>query len=155
MKDKNGWYSGYYQIVNKEKYIGTKPPMYRSSWEARVCKFLDENVNVIRWGFEVITIPYKFDIDGRVHNYITDFYAEIKDKQGKITKYILEIKPQKQTVKPIPPKINNGKAMKRYMYEARQYVMNQNKWQAVTSYCNSSGITFKILTESNIFKGGN
>jgi hypothetical protein len=151
MSNRGDWYQGYYDVVNKEKYLGTTPPSFRSSWEKKMCNFFDLGENTIRWGFECITIPYMFDLDGRVHKYITDFYAEIKDNNGDIKRYIFEIKPLKQCSKPIPPKINNQKAMKRFMYESKQYVMNQNKWKAVTAYCKNKNIEFKVLTEKEIF----
>jgi len=49
---KNNTYHGEYEVKNKEKYIGSKNPLYRSSWESRLCFFFfDNNPKVLRWGY--------------------------------------------------------------------------------------------------------
>lgn len=155
-------YKGIYKIKNKKKYIGKQDPIYRSSWESRVCYFLDHNPNVVRWGYEIISIPYT-SIDNKIHTYILDFYAEMKTKDGKIEKYLLEVKPQKDGPiidqngnfvfpnKPKKPKINNRKSLKNYMYNMSMYMKNYKKWLAAQAYCKSNGLKFKIITENSIF----
>src|SRR5574344_1076276 len=49
---------GYYVPQNPEKVIGGNI-IYRSSWEEKFCRWCDLNKNVLRWGVEVIQIPYK------------------------------------------------------------------------------------------------
>lgn len=145
------FHSGVYKILNKNKYLGETEPKVRSSWEKRVCNFCDNNVSVKRWGFEIINIPYLSSIDMKQHKYITDFYCEILNKQGKLIKYILEVKPSKQTIMPKIPKNKTKKAMKNYMYETEIYVKNQDKWKYATAFCKSRGLEFKIITEKHIF----
>lgn len=152
MTKKGGnWKSGIYVVQNREKYIGRCNPKYRSSWESRMFTFMDLNKNIIRWGAEIVEIPYVFQLDGRVHKYITDIYCEVKNKQGVIDKYILEIKPQKQTKEPVPPKIKNMKALKRYNYERYTYVKNHDKWKAAKIFCDRKNIKFEIITEKKVF----
>ena len=49
---------GNYTPRHPEKYKGTWPIIYRSSYELLFCKFCDDNTNVIEWSSESIVIPY-------------------------------------------------------------------------------------------------
>ena len=44
---------------NQEKYVGTKTPTYRSSWEHSFMRLCDEHPNVYQWASESIKIPYR------------------------------------------------------------------------------------------------
>ena len=55
--------------------------------------FCDNNPSIIEWGSEEVIIPYRAP-DGRVRRYFPDFYIKVKEKTGKLTKYIIEIKPR-------------------------------------------------------------
>jgi len=155
---------GEYKVVNKDKYLGTrtsnsssrdytltmKNPIYRSSWEARVMALLDNRKNVIAWSFEGIILPY-MNFDGKQHKYIMDFYCEFYNKDKPNTKMLIEVKPMQQTQPPKKPKINNKKAMNRYMYETKTYITNQNKWKATKQFCKNNNMIFKIMTEKDLF----
>ena len=141
-------YKTKYQPKYPEKYTGNnKNIVCRSNWERKFCKYLDENENIIRWSSEEIQIPYISTIDKQLHQYYPDFVFEAK-KDDKIYTFMVEIKPKKQTVKPVPKK--NKRA---YLNECITYETNQCKWNAATAYCNKNGWIFKILTEDNLFKG--
>ena len=142
---------GEYIVKNRDKYIGTKMPKYRSSWEERWCYWFDHNNNVIKWGFEMLTIPYFYQVDKKTHRYITDFYAEIKDNKGEIRKYVIEVKPYQQTLLPKAPKNQNKKAQNRYLTEMTTFVKNKNKWDSAIAYCEKKGLRFMILTEKSMF----
>ena len=90
---------GLYTPINKEKYIGKGTPRYLSSWELKFFRWCDLNTNIIEWGSENIIIPYISPVDKRIHRYMVDNYVKIKEG-NKITKYLIEIKPKKQTVAP-------------------------------------------------------
>ena len=47
---------------------------------------------------------YRSPIDNRPHRYFPDFYIKVKESTGVIKKYIIEIKPNKQTKPPAKPK---------------------------------------------------
>jgi len=49
------------------------------------------------------------------------------------------------------PKRQSQKSMKNFMYEAKQYIKNQNKWVYAQNYCNANGLIFKILNKDNLF----
>ena len=150
-QSKHSTYHGIYTVKNFQKYIGSKNPKFKSSWERRFCSWCDENENVVRWGYECLRIPYFFAVDGQSHGYFVDFYCEIRNKDEVIKKYAVEIKPKKQSNAPIKPKINNNKALRRYAIEKYHYLKNQNKWQAAEKYCRANDMKFVILTEQTIF----
>lgn len=112
--------------------------------------FLDTNVNVLCWASEYIIVPYYYEVDQQIHNYVTDIYAEILDNSKTVKRYIIEIKPKKQLSAPKKPKINNGKAMVRYSNEQATFIKNQNKWDAARKFCARNGLIFKILTEDTM-----
>ena len=132
---------------NSSKYIGDPNKIIcRSLWERRVCKYLDFNKNVIRWGSEELVIPYYSPIDKKKHRYYPDFIAEIKTTDGKITTYVIEVKPKKQTK---PPKQKNKKN-KSYLNECIIYTINEAKWKSAQNLCKKEGWKFIILTEDSI-----
>lgn len=141
------FYQGRFIPKNTKKYIGNvNNIIYRSSWELKFMKYCDTNPNVLEYGSEEIVIPYVSPLDNRVHKYYVDFYVKLKDSSGKITKYLIEIKPSKQTVPPKKPKRQN----KNYVYAVTEYVKNQAKWKAATEFCEDNMWQFKILTEAEL-----
>ncbi len=150
-RKRSGTKHGEYLVVNTEKYLGSSNPKYRSSWEERWCYQLDHNKNVLKWHFEPFSIPYFYEVDKKEHKYIIDFYAEVLDKNGDTKKFILEIKPKKQTQLPKKPKNNNAKAQKRYITEVATFIKNKNKWDSAISFCKKKGLIFRIMTEDSMF----
>jgi len=139
-------YKTKYKILNSSKYIGDPTNIIcRSLWERRVCKYLDENKNVIRWGSEELAIPYYSPVDKKTHKYFPDFIAEIKVFDKSIKTYIIEVKPKKQTT---PPR--KKKKTKSYIRECLIYSVNEAKWESAKKYCKLNGWDFIILTEDNI-----
>jgi hypothetical protein len=160
---RKGWTQGPFSPKNREKCMNTKSgslPFARSSWEFRMFHWCDENKNVIRWGSEILAIPYIYDIEKakgihKVHKYYPDIYCEIRNNIGEIEKIVIEIKPNKQKNKPIKPKNRTRKALKNYTYAVCEYVKNQNKWKYARSFCSGKNWKFRILTEENLFNGEN
>lgn len=155
----NNWYQGTYKVVNKEKYLGSRDPVFRSSWESRLMYWLDTNNKVKKWCSECIKIPYINIVDGRQHTYITDAYAEICDNNGNVKKYIIEVKPAQQgpvvtkngLYVPKAPKNKNKKALRRYLTEVRTYRKNESKWKAAQAFCKKRSMEFVILTKEDLF----
>ena len=67
-------------------------------------------------------------------------------KQCTIKRYIIEIKPKKQTVE---PKMKKRKT-KGYIYEVYEYAKNQAKWKAAEEFCKDRMWEFKVLTEDEL-----
>lgn len=152
------WYQGFYKLQNPNKYIGKKQPFFRSSWEKRLYFWVDTNSKVLRWCSECIKIPY-INIYSKQKNYIPDAYIEILNREGKIRKYIIEVKPfeqgpianrKGQIHIPKPPKNKNRKAMKRYLIELNMYKTNICKWKAAEQFCKINGLEFMVLTKEDL-----
>ena len=140
-------YKGRYRIENIKKYKGDiSDVIYRSSWELKFMRWCDSNPSVLEWGSETVIIPYRSPVDNNIHRYFVDFYIKIKDKENKILKYLIEIKPEKFTKPPAIPQ----KQTKRFIQEVFNYGINQSKWKAASSFCDDRGWKFLVLTERDL-----
>jgi len=140
-------YKGRYQPNNPLKYKGNPTKIiYRSLWELKFMKYCDRNQNILEWGSEEIIVPYRSPIDNRYHRYFPDFYIKVRENTGKIKKYIIEVKPQKQCIE---PKVQKKKT-RSYVYQVCEYAKNQAKWKAAEEYCMDRGLEFKVLTENEL-----
>lgn len=134
-------YKSVYNPKNPSKYAGDVTKIVcRSLWERNVCRFLDENSSIIKWSSEEIAIPYMSPLDQKMHNYYPDFVVQFKNDSG-IQTWMLEVKPKKQTIL----KENASKK------EKVTWIINNAKWQAANLYCQKHKMTFKILTEKELF----
>jgi len=109
--------------------------------------FCDNNPNIMEWGSEEVIIPYRCPTDGRVHRYYPDFYIKVKSKSGLTSKYIIEVKPKKQTKKPTDKPKRKTAAWKR---EVMTYMKNTAKWRAAENFCEDRQMKFMILTEDHL-----
>jgi hypothetical protein len=154
IRNDNGWDQNYFTPRFPDKCINSlsgKPVIYRSSWEKRFFNYCDMNANVVKWGSEIISIPYIHQLDNKKHTYYPDIYCEIKNKEGVVEKFIIEIKPKNQLDKPRLPKTKTKKALKNFNYSMTQYIKNQDKWKYAKMYCETRNYKFKIMTEENLF----
>jgi len=139
-------YKGRFIPNNPKKYNGDPNHIiYRSSWEVRVMKYLDENPSVIWWASEELPIPYRSPVDNRIHRYFPDFIVKVQRKDGLVMTYILEIKPESQTKMPV-----QKRRTRKFIQEAATYAINQEKWRAADIFCKEHGWQFKILTENDL-----
>lgn len=131
-----------------EKYCGTYPIVCRSSWEYRMCEWLDYNNNVLDWSSENHRIRYfdkHFDgITGKHRTYIPDFYVMFRDRK----KFIVEVKPEKDLRMPKKGK----KSKKTMMIQEQTYHLNQAKFKAAREYCKKLGYKFIVITERDLFR---
>jgi len=140
-------YTGKFTPKNPQKYVGDYTKItYRSSWEARVMTWLDKEPNVISWASEELAIPYISPVDGKRHRYFPDFIVKVKNKDGKVSTMMIEVKPQKQSVEPA----KRSRVTKQYITEVMTYGINQAKWKAAQEYCLDKGWQFKVLTEKEL-----
>jgi len=130
-----------------EKYKGNKHNIvYRSNYELVAFRFFDLNPNVVEWSSEETIIPYANPLTGRTSRYFVDVYAKMKDKNGEVRKYLIEIKPYSQTL----PPVQKNRKTKSLIYQQAEYVKNQAKWKAATEWCTKKNMTFVILTEKHL-----
>jgi len=136
---------GIFKPNHPEKYKGTYPILYRSSYELKYFRWCDHNPAVLKWGSESIIIPYQNPLTGKLSRYFVDSNITVKTKTGEIKKYLIEIKPQIQTQPPKPTK--NTKSLLRRQAE---YIKNRAKWQAAEEWSKKKGYEFTILTEKHL-----
>jgi hypothetical protein len=140
-------YTGNFKTKNPSKYKGDITNIvYRSLWELRFMKWCDLNSSVLEWGSETIIVPYISPLDRKVHRYFVDFYIKVKNKNGEIQKYLVEIKPERFTKPPVIP----AKKTKRFVDEVFQWGVNEAKWKAAFEFCKDRDMTFMILTEKDL-----
>lgn len=135
---------GKYTPKNPQKYVGDyRNIVYRSSWELKLFKFVDNNPNILAWGSEEIVIPYFNEMDGKPHRYFPDLVVKYKTKTGEIKKALIEVKPSAQTR---PPE-KKSKNTKRYLNEIVTWETNKAKWNAAKAWCERNGMMFLLMTE--------
>lgn len=147
MKNKKYPQKKIFKPTNMNKYSGKSLPISRSSWETKFMRYLDLNPNVISWLSEEPKIPYVNPHTGTIWNYHPDFLVKVKEGDSIIIK-LIEIKPYKQTIKPINKK---GKRKKTLLHEEQTYALNTAKWNAAINFCKRKGWEFIILTENELY----
>ena len=139
-------YKGRFRPQNPSKYKGDASNIiYRSSWELRVMKYLDENSSVLWWASEELFIPYLSPVDNRPHRYFPDFIVRALNKDKKEVTMVIEVKPEKQTKPPA-----QKRKTRQYLNEVVTYAVNEAKWKAANLFCKEHGWEFKILTEKDL-----
>jgi hypothetical protein len=108
--------------------------------------YLDSHENVLNWSSEEVIVPYRSPIDNKVHRYFPDFYIKTLSREGKIKKYLVEVKPLYQVV---GPQVQQRKT-KKYINEVMTYAVNQAKWKAAKEFCSDQLWEFIILTEKEL-----
>lgn len=119
----------------------------RSSWERKFCRWCDLNENILEWGSEEFCIPYRSPVDKRVHRYFPDFIIKVREQTGEVKRYVIEVKPKKQTR---PPVQTTKKRTKTYINEVKTYAVNEAKWKAADEWCKDRLLEFKIITEDQL-----
>jgi hypothetical protein len=135
---------GVFKPKNKEKFLG-KEAFFRSGLELKFMRFCDRNPNIIKWGSENVILPYISPFDNKIHKYYIDNFVVIKEGNT-IKKYLIEIKPSKQT-KPPSTKYKNER---HFLYEKALFIKNQAKWAAADHFCKKNNLEFLILTEKDL-----
>lgn len=147
-------YKGRFRPKNPEKYKGDPTKIvYRSAWECKFFRYVDQHPDVIWWASEEFVVPYLSPIDGRMHRYFPDVVVRKKTPQGTIETVMIEIKPKAQTRPPDPRNKNatkSGRVSRRYLNEVKTYGINEAKWKAAERYCAERGWRFQIMHEDHL-----
>lgn len=138
------WAQGTYQVVNQDKYVGIRAPRYRSGWEFSFMKFCDSNDHVLQWASESIQIPYRHPLTGKQTIYVPDFLITYRTRNNTMRAELIEIKPKKQSV--VESKMSSK--------DRAVVAVNYAKWASATAWCKRQGITFRVITEDDMFKNG-
>ena len=107
-------------------------------------RFCDTNDNILQWVSESIAIPYRHPLTGKMTNYVPDFLVTYRTKNNIMRAELIEIKPKKQSV-------IESKASAR---DRAIVAVNYAKWDAATKWCRRQGLTFRVITEDQIFRNG-
>jgi len=126
---------------NPAKLLGKQDVVFRSSWELTVMNFLDSHPSVIQWASESIRIPYTNPLTGKPSQYVPDFMVLYQDKNGKRRAEVVEVKPSKEAI------AENARSKR----DKASLILNTAKWAAAMAFCKKNGMTFRILTESDIY----
>jgi hypothetical protein len=152
---KQGWYQGWFEVQNPQKYKGKKKPFYRSGLERKLMKTLDTSDWCLEWLSEQPQVKYVNPLTktpqnpaGNVWNYHPDFVVVVDNGDGTTSTKMIEVKPQKQTKPPKPS--GRGRSRRLVESETRTWVLNQAKWDAAKDYCKKRGWEFIIMTEKDI-----
>jgi hypothetical protein len=139
---------GYFRPQNPQKYLGDPNNIvYRSGWELKFMRWCDRTESVLEYGSEEFFIPYFDPTTSRVRRYFPDFIIKVREQSGEIKKYVIEVKPKRQT---IPPVQTSKKRTRTFINEVKTYAMNEAKWKAAQEWCKDRMIEFKIITEDNL-----
>jgi len=163
-----GYLHKVYQLRYPEKYIGNPNLIiYRSGLELSFCRWCDASPSIIKWSSEPIKIPYydkiskleeckKYGLDPNniknwiIRNYNVDFWILIQ--KGDIQeKWFVEIKPSSKLKKPIPPNETASiKENKKFNIDAREYLINEEKFAAAKIFATKNNSKFFIFTEKTL-----
>lgn len=108
--------------------------------------YCDLKESIVEWSSESTVVPYRYDVDGKTHRYFIDFRITVRERDGRMQTYLVEIKPKKKTQPPKQPK----RRSKTYVYESLEYVKNKNKWEAAKKYAEAKNWKFIVLTEAEL-----
>jgi hypothetical protein len=139
------WAQGIFVPKSPEKYIGKNKPKYRSGWELTFMTFCDSNKNVLYWASESFAIPYRSPLDGKIHQYIPDFFVVYQNKHSRQIAEVVEIKPKKQSL--IESRVASAK-------DRAIVAVNHAKWASAMAWCKAQGYTFRVITEDDLFYNG-
>lgn len=136
--------NGQFVVKNPHKYVGKNTPRYRSGWEHAFMMFCDNNDHIIQWASESINIPYRNPITGKQTIYVPDFLIQYRNRNNQVITELIEIKPKKQSV-------IESKASAR---DRAMVAVNYAKWDQAMRWCKRNGLTFRVVTEDDIFHTG-
>lgn len=141
------YYKGKFKPKNPRKYAGDPNNIiYRSTWELRFFKYLDETDSILEWASEELVIPYFDPVTGKMRRYFPDIVMKALQKDGSTKTFVVEIKPMAQTKEPEVQK----RKTKKYIVEVMTWGTNQAKWKAAEEFCSDRKWEFKILNENDL-----
>ena len=142
---KGSWKQGRFFPKNISKCLNPKCETdgvgYKSGWEKVFYQHCDNHPSVTEWGAELFSIDYFNPFKKRPAKYWPDVLMKYKDKDGNEKTDLIEIKPAKET------SLTECKSR----YDKVMFTLNKSKWIAAKKFCDERGITFRIVTEKELF----
>ena len=121
--------------------------VYRSSYERRAMIWADTNPAILKWSSEEVIIKYFDPTTNKTRKYYPDMLIELKNQDNQIKKYLIEIKPYRQTK---PPNPSPKKKTRTWLNECATYEKNVAKWNAAKLFCEQNGLEFMIVSEKEL-----
>ena len=162
-------YQGYYIVRNKSKYVGDPSlVIFRSAWEFSFSMWADYSPSILRWNSEPVKIPYydkvskldqckKLNLDPNNpanwvrKNYNTDFWIEVKKSEEITERWFIEVKPKHKLIKPKPVSPEAPlKEQKRFNRLAKEFIINEAKFEAMKTWAVRNNSKFFIFTEDQL-----
>lgn len=144
---------GYFTPSDPSKYLGDPSNIvYRSSWELKFLQYCDKNDKIVEYSAEAVSVMYFNPFLKRPATYWIDCYMATKGDDGSITKWLIEVKPNKFLNPPTAPKRMTDKQTLNYARHAKAYMINAAKFEAAKNYAQENGMKFGIITENFLFK---
>jgi hypothetical protein len=143
---------GYFTPKNPEKYEGDPSAIiYRSSWELKFLTYCDNHESIIKYAAEKVGVPYINPILKKESTYWIDCWMLTKSPDGTLTRWLIEIKPNKYLTPPEAPNRLTEKATLNYAHHAKAYIINNAKFTAAKAYAAKNNMRFGIITENFLF----
>ena len=134
---------------NPSKYVGDPNKIeMRSSWEMKFANYGDMNPSVIPWNSEGVKVPYLSSSEQKQRTYHVDFLIKVSTRNGTTETLLIEIKPYKQTIKPVKKK---GQREVTYLNEQKTYEVNMDKWKHANEFAKKNGWRFVVMTEEQLY----
>jgi hypothetical protein len=151
-------YKGWYKLVNYQKFIEPLDKYmnsfkdnhikYKSKLELTAFIYADTNENISKWSIEPFNIKYTKPTDQKIHRYFVDMFLEFKSGN----KFIVEIKPFKDTIQPKKPVTESLKSSISYQKSLMTFCINQAKWTAAKKFAEDNNMKFIVLTEKELYR---
>ena len=103
----------------------------------------DKNDRILKWSSEPFPIFYISPFD---------FWILLKNKEDKLKKILIEIKPYSQTQIPNIKGRKTNKKRLQFIKESETFLINQAKWTSALKFCkdSDSDVDFMIITEKTL-----
>ena len=119
--------------------------VFRSSWEFKFFKWCDNSSSILRFSSEPVSIPYMCPVDKRIHQYYIDCWIERVDEEGKVSRWLIEIKPERETIIPPMPKKQSATALANHISQVKRVMKNLAKFQAARNFALKQNMKFAVL----------
>jgi hypothetical protein len=89
-----------------------------------------------------------------MHKYFVDFYIKVLKEDNTTQEWILEVKPEAQTQKPIYEGKNmTTRKLEDYNYKMQVWITNQAKFKAAKKWAEDRNFRFGVIDENFLFNG--
>ena len=99
-----------------------------------------------------MAIKYYNPLDKKEHDYNVDFYIKVLKESDEEQEWIIEIKPERQTQKPVYEGAMTLAKLKSYNHSMQVWITNQAKFKAAKEWAEKRGFRFGVVDEKFLFK---